>query len=622
MEILEKLKKKLPSNSMVTDVCFEGSELVVYIKNRDLFVKNGGFVKELAKEFKKRIDLRPDPSIRKDMEVAEENIKKVVPEEANIKEMTFEPGFGRVIIEADKPGLVIGKGGKTLKEVKRKTYWSPVVKRASVIKSDVVDTVRKVLYQESEFRKDFLNDLGKKIHESEKKDIDWVRLSFLGSFREVGRSSILLQTPESRVMLDCGIKPGGGFPYLQAPEVNIKELDAVIASHPHLDHVGFIPYLYEYGYKGPFYCTPPTRDLMVLLCLDYLDIAKREGDTVPYSSKSIEKAVKHSVCLDYGEVSDITPDMRLTFQNAGHLLGSALVHLHIGQGAHNIVYTGDFNFGQSRLFNPAFKNFRRVETLITESTYGRGKDVQPKRKEAERNLINIAKNTLKNGGKVLIPSFAVGRAQEVMCILADEKDFDYPVYLEGMLWDATAIHTTYPEYLSKKLQHKILHEGDNPFVNEIFKRIGSKEERDEVLRSTDPCVVLSTSGMMTGGPVMEYLKGLAEDEKNTLIFVGYQAEGTLGRRIQNGWDEIPITLENGKRVGLKMKMNVETVEGLSGHSDRNQLINYVYKLKSKPNRIICNHGDNSSCVDLCKSLHKLFNIETIPPKNLDAIRLK
>ncbi|MFB6088147.1 MAG: beta-CASP ribonuclease aCPSF1 [Candidatus Aenigmatarchaeota archaeon] len=621
MGILEKLKQKLPSNADVSDVCFEGSELVVYIKNKDMFVENGHFVKDLAKEFKKRIDLRPATSIRKDMEEAKENIKKVVPDEAEIREITFEPGFGRVIIEAVKPGLVIGKGGRTLEKIKKNTYWSPVVKRASVIKSDVVDTVRRVLYQESEFRKDFLNDIGKRIHGEEKKDVDWLRLSFLGGFREVGRSCLLLQTPESNVMLDCGIKPGGGFPYLQAPEVNIQDLDAVILSHPHLDHCGFIPYLYEYGYEGPLYCTPPTRDLMVLLDLDYIDIAKREGDTVPYSSKSVEKAVKHSVCLEYNEVSDITPDMRLTFHNAGHLLGSALSHIHVGQGFHNIVYSGDHNYGESRLFDPAFTNFRRIETLITESTYGAENAKQPRRADAEKKLIKTAKKTLKRGGKVLIPSFAVGRAQEVMCVLSDQKEFDYPVYLEGMLWDATAIHTTYPEYLNKKLQNKILHKGENPFVNEIFKRVGSKEERDEILRSPDPCIILSTSGMLTGGPVMEYLKKLAEDKKNTLIFVGYQAEGTMGRRIQNGWDEIPITTDNGKRVGLEMNMEVKTVEGLSGHSDRNQLSNFVRNLNSKPGRIICNHGDNSSCINLCKSLHKKFNVETVPPKNLEVMRL-
>lgn len=190
-----------------------------------------------------------------------------------------------------------------------------------------------------------------------------------------------------------------------------------------------------------------------------------------------------------------------------------------------------------------------------------------------------------------------------------------------MLWDATAIHTTYPEYLNKKLQNKIIHKGDNPFVDDIFERVGSKEERDELLRSTEPCVILSTSGMLTGGPVMEYLKKMAEDERNSLIFVGYQAEGTMGRRIQNGWDEIPITNENGKRVGLQMNMDVKTVRGLSGHSDRNQLTNFVRNLNSKPGRVICNHGDNSSCINLCKTLHRKYNIETVPPKNLEVMRL-
>ena len=488
MNVIEEVMSSLPESAMVSDICFEGSEIVVYTQSREFFLSNGDFIKDIVKRLKKRIEIRPDPSITVDMEVARERIKEIVPEEAGITDITFEPGFSRVTIEAHKPGLVIGKGGQTLAEIKKKTFWAPVITRAPAIKSDVVKTVRRVIFEESEFRKEFLNKLGQRIHGEKKKEVEWIRLTALGGFREVGRSCLYLQTPESKVLLDCGIKAGAddAFPYLSVPEFNLKGLDAVIASHPHLDHVGFIPYLYEYGYEGPFYCTPPTRDLFVLLCLDYLDIAQREGNTVPYSSKSIEKAVKHSVVLEYNEVNDITPDMRLTFQNAGHILGSAIVHIHVGEGDHNIIYTGDYNYDRTKLFDPAFTNFQRAETVITESTYGSAGDIQPKRSEAEKRLVQIVKETLEGGGKVLIPSFAVGRAQDVMCILAAQKDFNYPVYLEGMLWDATAIHTTYPEYMSRELQNEIFHKGNNPFTAEIFKRVGSHIESCLLYTSPSP----------------------------------------------------------------------------------------------------------------------------------------
>ncbi|MCD6398350.1 MAG: beta-CASP ribonuclease aCPSF1 [Candidatus Aenigmarchaeota archaeon] len=623
MKIKDDVEESLPGRAQISEICFEGSEIVVYVKNKDFFINNGADIKELVSRLKKRVAIRPDISITTDMETAKETIKKIVPKEAGIDEITFEPAFGRLTIEAQKPGLVIGKGGETLKKIKKETVWAPIVKRAPSIPSDVVQTIRRVIFKESEFRKKFLNKMGEKIHTAEKKEIDWIRIGFLGSAREVGRSSLLLQTPGSNVLLDCGVKPSGDdFPYLNAPEFDIKKLDAVVLSHSHLDHCGFIPYLYEYGYEGPMYSTPPARDLMALLCLDYIDVAQREGNKVPYSKKDIENVIKHSITLNYDEVSDITPDMRITFQNAGHILGSSLVHIHLGEGLHNIVYTGDFNFGKSRLFNPAFTQFQRVETLIMESTYGGAEDIQPPREEAETKLINIVMKTLKNGGKVLIPSFAVGRAQEVMCILADIPNFNYPVYLEGMLWDATAIHTTYPEYLNKNIQYKIFHKGENPFLKPIFKRVGSTKERKEILESTEPYVVIATSGMLVGGPAIEYLKSFAENPKNTLMFVGYQAEGTFGRKIQKGWTEMPIVNDKGKRDVLKIKMNVETIEGLSGHSDRNQLINFVYKLGDKPRKIILNHGEESKSIDLAKSLHKLFKYETVVPKNLEIIRLR
>lgn len=626
MQIIQEVKEGLPDNAMISEVYFEGSDIVLYTKNREMFTGDADFIKDLVKKLKKRIELRPSPSIRKEAEAAKKKIKDITPEEAGVKEIIFQPGFGKVIIEALKPGLVIGKGGKTLDKIKKKTVWKPQVKIAPAISSDVVDTVRKVLYQESEWRKEFLNDVGERIHSEKIEEVDWARVTGLGGCREVGRSCFVLQTPHSRVMIDCGIKPGSKqeFPYLQVPEGNINSLDGVVVSHPHLDHVGFVPYLYEYGYEGPLYLTPAARDLMVLLCLDYLDVAKREGKEIPYSSKSVEKAVKHSMALEYDQVSDITPDIGLTFQNAGHILGSALVHLHIGEGDHNLVYTGDFNYNPSKLFGSASTKFQRIETLIIESTYGENDAIQPSRKSAEKKLLKNIRKTIKRGGKVLIPSFAVGRAQEIMCILEEEhrkNGLNVPIYLEGMLWGATAIHTTYPEDLNKNLQHQIFHKDRNPFTSDIFKRVGSTEERNEVIASPDPAIIVSTSGMLTGGPVMEYLKKLAMDEKNMLLFVGYQAEGTMGRRIQKGWDEIPVEKGN-KRKMVKLNLEVDTVEGLSGHSDRNQLINFVNSLKSKPNKILTVHGDENSCIQTAKTLHNVFNRETLPPKNLETVRLK
>ena len=232
-------------------------------------------------------------------------------------------------------------------------------------------------------------------------------------------------------------------------------------------------------------------------------------------------------------------------------------------------------------------------------------------------LIKIVKKTVENGGRVLVPSFAVGRSQYVITILAD-SDINVPIYLDGMLWDATAIHTAYPEFMSKGVQNQILHKGKNPFIDPRLKGIGSSKEREEVLNSVHPAVVLSTSGMLVGGPAIEYLQNFSEKSNNTLLFVGYQAEGTMGRRIQKGWKQ--IQLENGRSIELKL--GIETVQGLSGHSDQKQLLDFIQHLKNKPRKIVVDHGESSKCIDLARTIHKNLKTETTTPKNLETIRLR
>jgi len=620
-ELFEKVKDNLPKDANISDIRFEGCEIVLYTKNKDFFTSDNQEIKNLVSTLKKRIILRPDPSICVDMEKATEVIKKLVPKEAGLKDLDFEAEFGSVTIEAEKPGLVIGKGGETLKEIKKQTLWLPTVKRTPVIPSDIVKVLRELLYKESAFRKEFLDKVGRHIH-SGWKPTDWIRLTALGGFREVGRSAILLQTPESRVLLDCGIKPGTNeFPYLNVPEFDIKSLNAVVLSHAHMDHCGSIPYLYEMGYDGPLYLTAPTRDLMVLLCMDYIELTQREGSTPLYSSKGIKEAGKHSICLNYGEVSDITPDMRLTLLNSGHILGGCLVHIHIGEGMHNVLYTSDYKFDRTALLEPASNDFSRAETVITESTYGSREDIMPKRMDAESQLVAVCRRTCERKGIVLVPSFAVERSQDVMAILSRAR-FEYPVYIDGMIWDATAIHTAYPEYFNRELQKMILQQDINPFTDKIFKRIGSQDERKKILESKEPCVVIATSGMLVAGPSIWWLKNLAEDKNNSLVFVGYQAEGSLGKRIQKGWKEVPMEGSNGKTVAVPVNLEISTITGLSGHSDVKQLINYLSRLKQRPERIIVGHGENSKCVELARSLHKIFRCETLAPKLLETIRLK
>ena len=628
LDLTKKIEDKLPSGTTISNVEFEGPQLVIYTEEPRKFADNGNIVRNLAKTLRTRIVVRPDPKVLIPPEESIEKIVKTVPEEAVISNYYFDPDVGEVIIEAEKPGLVIGKHGETLREITKKIGWTPKVSRTPPIKSRTVKNIREFMRTNHKERKQILKTIGRKIHRECTSKDDWVRITALGGCREVGRSCFIISTPESRIMVDCGVNVGSDehmTPYLYVPEAYpLNQIDAVVLTHAHLDHQGLVPLLFKYGYDGPIYCTPPTRDLMVLLQLDYIDVAAKDGKPIPYDSSNIRDALKHTIPLDYEEVTDIAPDVKLTFHNAGHIIGSSICHFHIGDGLHNVVFTGDFKYGPTRLFDPAVNKFPRVESVIMESTYGKSSGIQPPLQEAEKHLQQVVKNTLDNNGIALIPAFAVGRSQEVMIVLEDaiRKGIidDVPVYLDGMIWEATAIHATYPEYLNNDLRKLIFRKGQNPFLAECFKPVDSNDLRQKIIDEPHPCVILATSGMMNGGPVLEYFRALAPVEKNTLVFVGYQADGTLGRRIQKGWKEIPIFTRNGSQT-IAMNMNVEVIDGFSGHSDRKQLMEYIRKMQPRPERVFTEHGEERSCVDLASSIYKKYKLETRAFTNLETIRL-
>ncbi|MCL2786346.1 MAG: beta-CASP ribonuclease aCPSF1, partial [Methanomassiliicoccaceae archaeon] len=252
-------------------------------------------------------------------------------------------------------------------------------------------------------------------------------------------------------------------------------------------------------------------------------------------------------------------------------------------------------------------------------------DIQPSRMDAANELTRILAQATEGKGKVLIPVFAVGRSQEVMLVIEEMMRTNrmptVPVYLDGMIWEATAIHTAYPEYLNSQLRTQIFQQNENPFLSPIFRRVETSAMREEICHSPDPCIVLATSGMMSGGPVMEYFKEWCDDASNWLVFVGYQSEGSVGRTIQKGRTEITL-YDRGNPINLEVKINRETVDGFSGHSDRKQMMNYIASLDPKPDKIIIGHGEDRKCTDLASSIYKRFNIETKAPLNLETIRLK
>ncbi len=629
IEISQYILEHVPKQAEVTRIEYEGPALAVYTKKPEILAGQSSVIADIVNVIRKRIVIRSDPSVRLPEKDAKRAAREIISPEAEVTDINFDPSLGEIIIEAKKPGLVIGRNGTVLHEIIKQTKWRPRVLRSPPLRSKIVAHMRHYLHSESKERERILRTIGERIFRPNTYDVGDVRITALGGVQEVGRSAFLVQTRESSVLLDCGINPGSlkpfeAFPRLDIPGFELDSLDAVVITHAHLDHCGLVPFLYKYGYDGPVYCSAPTSNLMTLLQLDYLDVASKQGVIPPYDQKNVRECVLHTIPLRYGVVTDIAPDIRLTLHNAGHILGSSIIHLHIGEGLHNIVYTGDYKYARTMLLEAATAEFPRVETLITESTYGGADDIMPSRVEAEKRLTAVINETLEHKGKVLIPVPAVGRAQEIMLVIDGYMRRglmkEAPVFIEGMISEATAIHTAYPEHLSREVRYSILHDGVNPFQSDYFTIVEHPSVRQEIMDG-EPCIVMATSGMLEGGPVIEYFKSLAEDSRNTVIFVSYQIEGTLGRRVQKGLTEVTMINSEGKLGVVKVGLRVESIEGFSGHSDRRQIINYITRLKPRPERVIVCHGERAKCLSIANFIQRRCGVRTFVPAVMETFRL-
>ncbi len=627
--IMDEIVQNLPPEINVKKIEFEGPEIAVYSENADVdAIESSTILKDLAKTMRKRVVFRWNVDKRKDPAETESYIRNLVNEDAEITSIEFDHTRGEVIIESGKPGLVIGKKGVNLKEIRTNTFWQPRTIRTPPLHSRTIQLIRGMLSKERQTQKDILLKIGKRIHRPVLfKDLK-IRLSALGGFREVGRSCILMQTRDSNILLDVGLNvgnPNERFPFFEIPEFTIRDLDAVIISHAHLDHCGLVPFLYKYGYRGPVYSTLPTRNLSTMLQLDFIQICEKEGYPSPYSKRDVKSTVLHTIPLSWGKVTDIAPDIKLTLHNSGHILGSSMVHLHFGKGDYNFVYTGDFKYQKTRLLEKAAVKFPRVEALLIESTYGGPQDRIPSRQESERELKQILNSTLKRGGKVLIPVLAVGRAQELLIVLEEyiSKGFidKVPIFIDGLISEATAIHTANPDFLSSDLREKILHQGKNPFLSDYFETVSAQEERLNIITG-GPCIILATSGMLIGGPSVQYLKALAEDPNNALIFVSYQVSGTLGSRVQKGFKSFNYVDAKGRTQLVKINLKIFTLEGFSGHSSRSQISQFLRRIQPRPKKVLVCHGEESKAISLSTMIHKKLRKSTAAPKNLETVLLK
>jgi uncharacterized protein len=615
--IMAIILNSLPSESGLTKVEYEGPRIALYSKNPSYLIQNTQIVSNMVNTIKKRIVVRTDESIRKSEEESIRILDKVIPKEIGITDTFFDQALGEAVIFVEKPSLLtnISEDFENV-DLLEKTGWKIRITKAPQIMS-TIKNINKILCNSVNERIHFYKEVGEKIFRSKLNGITEASLITLGGFAEVGRSSMLLSTHESKILLDCGINIAGKdslntLPRFDITGLEINEIDAIVLSHAHLDHTGFLPALFKYGYRGPVYCSEPTLPLMNLLQKEYV---KNTSGTALYSDKDIDEVIIHTIPLTFGIVTDISPDVKLVLSNSGHILGSASIHLHIGNGDHNVVYTGDMKFGRMFSLENASWNFPRVETMIIESTHGGKEDVFPQREEADTRLIDTINKTTAENGKVLIPVPTVGLSQELILSInmhmRTGKIVETKVLIEKIISNASSIHETYPQYLSKELKYMILRDEENPFRSKQFVIIES-----QFLRGEEPAIILAPSSMLTGGPSVEYLKQISEDPKSTLLLTSFQAAGTPGKNIQDGSREV---LVNGHNI--KINCQVEKIEGFSNHSDYNQLVAYINRLRPKLRRVLVNHGERTKVQNLASSLNRMFKIQTQHPLVQEAIKL-
>ncbi len=621
----------IPKDANVTKIDYEGPRIALYTNKPRFLMENNDIISNLVNQIKKRIVIRTDVKIRKSEEDARKILDSVVPADAGLEATFFDTATGEVSIEVKRPWLCQRNAQEfNHAEVTEQTGWRLRVRKSTTKPSNTIKAINYQLKVSSAERAKQLKTVGEEIFRPRLVQKSEVSLLTLGGFGQVGRSCMLLTTPDSKVLIDCGVNPGArtpseAYPRLDWANISLDELDAVVIGHAHLDHTGFLPVLTKYGYKGPIYCTEPTLPMMNLIQLDAIKVAGAQGRTPMYAERDVHQIMRQTIGLSYGTVTDISPDIKLVLANAGHILGSASCHFHIGNGDHNFVYSGDIKYGKSMLLESADTRFPRVETLLVESTYGAKEDIQPSREEVENAFIKSVNEILTGGGKVLIPIPAVGRAQELMMVIdkymKSGQLTESPVFMEGMIQEATAIHEAHPEYLERSLKQKILETDDNPFDSEYFTNIEHADGRDEPLREDSPCIVIATSGMLEGGPVLEYFRNFAPNPKNKILFVSYQVNGTLGRRVMDGARQVTIMGRDGKVEVVTINCGTEKLEGFSGHSDYNQLMSYVQRLRPKLRRVLVNHGERRKSQNLSSSINRMFRVTTHYPQVQEAIKL-
>lgn len=411
--------------------------------------------------------------------------------------------------------------------------------------------------------------------------IDLVEIKFLGACREVGRSGVQLTAGKDRFLFDYGYEVQHGSVPME-PEL---PLSGVFISHTHIDHSGMVPQLYKLGYKGSVYTTKATSGIMEILLEDSLKVQKKRGEQSHFLPAHIEKTMRNNKTPGYGEPVKFR-DSRVTFLDAGHIPGAAAILLE--SGGKKILYTGDIKFVETLLVGRARIDVRNLDALLCESTYSY-KD-HPDREELADQLREFCQETVYNNGTMIIPSFAVGRTQEVLLMV---HDLGFPIHMDGMGIGVTNTMLRNPSFLK-----------DSKLLRKAFSKahkVHGFKDRKRVLEK--PGIVICTAGMLSGGPVNYYIQKLHDKENCTMAMTGFQVEGTVGRTLMDTGRYI------NEGLNVKPKMRIEFMD-FSAHADKSHIIDFIRR--NKPRKTFLMHGDRTQ--EFAKELGGM-GFDAVGPRN-------
>lgn len=451
-------------------------------------------------------------------------------------------------------------------------------------------------------------------------------VSFHGAVARTTGSAHLIQANNKRFLLDCGMIQGLPFHYNRTFTFDPESIDAVILSHAHIDHCGRIPLLYNQGFEGPVYCTGATKDLAEILMLDSvyvsLEEAKKEHrggerDLEPlYTTEEVYQTLKHFETIPYNKPLEIEEQITLKLIDAGHILGSAQIILDFDGTI--IAFTGDLGQNGAPLIrDPA--PIEEADYLFTESTYGDRR--HPPMKKSAKRLITHAKQVAEKGGKLLLPSFAVGRTQRLIYYfneIFEKREIDkIPVYLDSpMAIDATEIFLKHPECYDQET-HQLLKSGDNPLQFPELRFSKSEYDSRAIRQGWETCIVFAGSGMCTGGRILSHLVNDLPLKKSHVVLVGFQAKGTLGRELVDGKKEVEIY---NKQIPVKAK--IEMVRGFSAHADREELKQHISRMEQKPRKTFVVHGEAEQSLTFAANLRNTLKIWARVPEYREVYYLR